>query len=125
MTDLMQSVANTPDNLIAGPSDLIAVGITIASGEGELGRGSVLGKITASSYFALVQSDGTDDGRRTAAAILTEDIDATDVDVVTTAYIAGEFNENMLTFGGTDTADTHRATLQAAGIILRTAVEMN
>ncbi len=120
-----ESTASAPDNLIAGYSDVIAIPITVASGEGVLGRGSVLGKITATGYYDLVNSAGTDDGSRTAAAILAEDIDATDEDVVTTAYIAGEFNENALTFGGEDVVVTHKATLQGLGIILRGSVEVN
>jgi len=39
--------------------------------------------------------------------------------------IEGEFNEGALVFGGTDDADTHRATLQGLGIYLRSAVEVN
>lgn len=119
---LYESTVNSPDNLIAGYSDVIAIPITVASGEGVLGRGAVLGKITVGGEYALVNTAGADDGRRTAAAILAEDVDATDADVVTTAYIAGEFNENALDFGGTDDADDHRATLQGLGIILRPAV---
>lgn len=122
---MFESTVNSPDNLIAGLSDVIAVEVEIASGEGVLGRGSVLGKITASGLYALVNSAGEDDGRRTAAAILAEDVDATDENVVTTAYIAGEFNENVLVFGGTDSADDHRSTLQGIGIILRRSVEVN
>lgn len=125
MTSLYSSEVSTPDNLIAGPSDVIAIEVEIITGEGELGRGSVLGKITASGLYDLVNSAGTDDGSRTAAAILAEDIDATNDAVVTSAYVKGEFNENALTFGGDDEADDHRADLQTLGIILRPAVEVN
>lgn len=123
MSNLYESVASTPDNLIAGASDLIAIGITVVAAEGILPRGAVLGKITATGKYALVNSGGADDGRRTAAVILAEDIDATLADVACAAYDAGEFNENALTFGGADTAATHKATLQAKGIYLRAAVE--
>jgi len=122
---MYESTVNSPDNLIAGLSDVIPVEVEIVSGEGVLGRGSVLGKITESGLYALVNSAGSDDGRRTAAAILAEDVDATDEDVVTTAYIAGEFNKNALVFGGTDDADDHLTTLQGLGIILRAGVEAN
>ena len=125
MSEYFESTVNAPDNLIAGYSDVIAIPITVVSGEGVLGRGSVLGKITESTKYDLVNSAGDDDGSRTAAAILAEDVDATEADVVTVAYVKGEFNENACVFGGEDTADTHRATLQALGIILRTAVEVN
>jgi len=118
------STASTPDNLIAGPNH-IAIGAVVASGAGVLGRGSVLGKLTSGGKFVLVQSDGTDDGRRTAAAILAQNVDASTGDVVCAVYIKGEFNERALTFGGTDDADDHRAALQAIGIILRDSVEVN
>jgi len=125
MANLYESTINSPDNLIAGPSDVIAIAGVVVSGEGILGRGSVLGKITASGKYDLVVSDGTDDGSRTAAAILAQDIDATNDDVTCAVFITGEFNENALTFGGTDDADTHRATLQSLGMILRPSVEVN
>lgn len=119
---MYESVVNTPDNLVAGPADLIPIPITVVSGEGILARGSVLGKVTASGKYALVNSAGTDDGRRTAAVVLAEDIDATDADAVTVAYDNGEFNENALVFGGTDTVADHKATLEAKKIYARPAV---
>jgi len=124
MSEYYESTTNARDNLIAGYSDVIAVPVTIVAGEGVLGRGSVLGKITATGKYALVNSAGPDDGRRTAAAILAEDVDATDNDVVTTAYVRGEFNENALVFGGTDTVATHKSHLQDIGIFLRGSVEV-
>jgi hypothetical protein len=125
MANLYESAINSPDNLIAGPSDVIAIAGVVVSGEGILGRGSVLGQITASEKYDLVVSDGADDGSRTAAAILAQDIDATSEDVTCAVFIGGEFNENALSFGGTDDADTHRATLQSLGMILRPTVEVN
>jgi hypothetical protein len=125
MSDLHQSVTSTPDDLIAGPMHAVVVPIVVVAAEGELPRGSVLGKITATGKYALVNSAGADDGRRTAAVILAEDIDATLVDVTTTAYDMGEFNENALTFGGTDTVATHKATLQGKNIYVRPAVAVD
>lgn len=122
MSNLVESVINSPDNLIAGYSDVISVAGVVASGEGVLARGSVLGKITASGEYDLVNSLGTDDGSRTAAAILAHDVDTTDASATVAVYVKGEFNENALTFGGTDVAATHKATLQSLGIFLRPAV---
>jgi len=62
------------------------------------------------------------DGSQHADCILGEDVDATLAAATAGAYFQGEFCEDYLTFGGTDTADTHRATLQAKGIILRSSV---
>lgn len=122
--NMFTSESSVPDNLIAGPvPPAVPVPITVASGSGVLARGTVLGKITTTSYYTIVNSAGSDDGRRTANKILTEDIDATSVDVVTSGYDMGAFNENALTFGGTDTADTHRATLEAKNIYLHAGVQ--
>jgi len=55
--------------------------IVIASGTGVVLAGTVLGKVTASGKYALYNDDGTDDGTRTAAAILYADVDATSADV--------------------------------------------
>jgi hypothetical protein len=123
MSNLYASETFTPDALIAGLSDVITEAIVIASGEGVLPRGAVLGQITVGGEYALVNKAGADDGRRTAHRILCDDVDATDEAVTTAGYRAGEFNENALIFGGTDDADDHRATLSALGIILRTSVE--
>lgn len=122
---MFESIISSPDNLIAGPSDVIAVEVTIASGAGKLSRGSVLGKITATGLCKIVNSAGADDGTKTAYAILAEDVDATSSNVVTSAYVAGEFAEDALTFGGNDTADTHRYAMQSIGLIIRPSVGVN
>ena len=54
--------------------------ITIASGSGVVLAGTVLGKVTASGKYVPYNDDGTDDGSRTAAAILLADVDATSAD---------------------------------------------
>lgn len=54
--------------------------ITIASGSGVVLAGTVLGKVTASGKHVPYNDDGTDDGSRTAAAILLADVDATNAD---------------------------------------------
>lgn len=119
----MTTESYTPDNLLAGSNDnYAALPIVVASGSGVLARGTVLGKITASGKYKLVNSANTD-GSQTADVILTETIDATSADITTSGYVQGEFDQNALTFGGTDTADTHRATLRSKGIILRNSVK--
>ena len=122
--DLNESTISTPDNLIAGASDVIAIPITVASGQGELPRGQLLGKLTAGGFYAKCDSaTNPQDGSEVGDVILCDNIDATDEDIVTTGYTIGEFNENAVVFGGTDTADTHRESLRAKGIILRPSVE--
>lgn len=123
MGNLYESNISAPNNLRAGSSDWIVETAVVASGEGILGAGAVLGKITESGQYAYANSAGTDDGRRSGTRVLLEDIDATDADVTCTVLRMGEVNENALDFGGTDDVDNHRATLDAAGIILRNSVE--
>lgn len=53
--------------------------VTIASGQGALPSGAVLGRITASGKFALVTVAAAD-GSQNAAAILIHPVDATDAD---------------------------------------------
>jgi hypothetical protein len=122
---MIASEASEVDNLIAGDLPRIAVETVIASGAGELPRGSVVSKITGGETFDLLtlgHSDGTE--LPALARVLAEDVDATDAEVTTVAYETGEFNENALTFGGTDDADDHRVALLAKGIVLRSAVSV-
>jgi hypothetical protein len=115
--------SKTYDRLLAGDNVLLvtAEGIVL-SGAGVLTRGAVLGKVTASGKLVLVDSDGTDDGRRTPYAILAEDIDASSADHKVVVYLAGEFNEDALTFGTGDTKETHRAALRDLNIYLKTTI---
>lgn len=120
--NLVQSVSNSPDNLIAGSLDIIALEITVKAGQGELPRGQLLGKITGDDYIKCLST--ANDGSEAGACILAEDIDATSADVVTTGYFQGEFNENAVLFSAPDTAATHRAALLAKKIVLRGSVEV-
>jgi len=111
----------TPDNLLAGDYPAVTDIVTILSGE-NLARGTCLGKITASGKHVIVNSAGTDDGRRAPVAILAEDCDASGGDAQAVVYLSGSFNESAVTFGGTDTTATHRAALRDLNIYLKTAV---
>lgn len=113
----------TRDNLVAGTFPQITETATIVSGAGALARGTVLGKITASGKLVTVDSAGTDDGRRAPYAVLAEAVDATSADKVAGVYLSGEYNEDALVFGGTDTKDTHRAELRKLGIYLKPRVK--
>jgi len=125
MSDALYSSLGTytPDNLIAGPAVPIVInGVTVASGQGELARGSVLGIITDGGKANLVVSTATD-GSQTAKYILSEDIDATSADVIAQVYASGEFNSAALVFGGTDTVSDHADSLRQYGIYLKENIE--
>lgn len=106
-----------PPNLFAGDYPRIErIGI-IAAGAA-LTVGAVLGRITASGKYVLSDSAAVD-GSQTPVAILGEDAAAAAADVDAMIYLAGEFNEVALTFGGAHTADTTRDGLRDLNIYLK------
>lgn len=76
-------------------------GVLLASGNGVLAKGTVLGKITASGKFAPYAAANSD-GTQTAVCILDNDHDTTNNDVGASAWIAGIFTTSALT--GIDSA---------------------
>ena len=105
------------DGLIAGNYPLKAVEI-ILTGPADFKRGDVVGALTAGGY-ALVES-AADDGSELVVGIITDDIIVeTGVNVVTTMYVKGEFNQRQLRFGGTDTVEAHRQRMTEIGLLIR------
>ncbi len=76
--------------------------------------------VAAGSGYARLVDSASVDGSADPVAILAEDVDATEADTPAPVYLTGEFNEDALTFGGSDDADTHRDALRALGIFLKT-----
>lgn len=111
---------NTPDKLIAGQDvPILTEGVTIATGQGVLTRGSVIGIVTASGKGLLCDKNAAD-GSQAAKYILAEDsIDATAGDVVATCYKTGQFNRNALIFGANGAPATLDADLRDVDIYLR------
>ncbi len=106
----------TPDKLLAG--DYPAVTDIVVIDTGALVRGTLLGKITATGKYIKCDSAAVD-GSQAPLAILAEDADATAGDVNATVYLSGAFNQDAVTFGGADTAATHRAALRDLNIYLK------
>jgi hypothetical protein len=115
------SYNNNLDNLIAGDFDIVTDEVTVVSGAGVLARGTVLGKITASGKYKIVNSANVD-GSQTPVCVLAQAVDATAADVVTSVYLTGEYSSNALVFGGTDTATTHKAALRLLNIFIKSTV---
>lgn len=90
-----------PDNLIVGVGVGIKIGnVTIASGS-VLQRGSLLAK--GSDGKCTLLTPGGDDSQPALYAVLSDDTDASEGDVVAEAYIAGEFSiEHCIAGEGTD-----------------------
>ncbi len=110
------------DNLIAGDFPIVPGDGTILTGQ-TLVRGTVVAKDSGNANKLIpVQSDHGTASVHDPYGVLAEDVDATGGDVVTTVYQAGEFNEDSLVFGGTDTADTHRDALRDLSIFLKKPV---
>ena len=111
----------TPDNLVAGTTQLVTDSVTIASGE-NIVRGAVLGKVTADGKFK-VSLAAANDGSETANVIAAQDADASEGDVTNVVvYIKGEFNANALTFGTGHDAASVKPQLRDVGIYIKSAV---
>ena len=86
----------TPDNLFGG-KDMVTRLVTIDTGN--LARGSVLGKITATGKYVLSASAASD-GSQVPDAILLEPADASSADAQAVVAIAGRgFNQAALILG--------------------------
>lgn len=106
------------DNLIAGTAvNMVTESIVLDTGN--LTRGALLGRITASGKYVLSLA-AAEDGSQTPVAILAEDTDATSADKTTVAYLTGEFNTAAMTFGTGHTAASVKAGLRDLGIFLKT-----
>ncbi len=96
----------------------LTTGATIAAGGGALKAGAVLGMATDSGKYAIVDSTKSD-GSEKPLLVLSHDADATEEDVSAVCYKCGVFAREALSFGGTDTADTHEAALRLLNIHMR------
>lgn len=110
--------STTHDNLIGG--DVVGmVTESIVLDTGNLKRGALLGRVTATGKYILSLAAAAD-GSQTPVAILAEDADATSADQSTVAYLTGEFNTAAITFGTGHTASSVASGLRDLGIFLKT-----
>ena len=117
------------DNLIAGPRFPIAhKGVTLAAGNGYVGRGTVLGIITVDGLAVAVNSS-LSNGAQSPDCILAEDIDTGAIPggdgIPAVAYSAGYFIRNSLIFGGTDTFENHETEMRKLNMHLSSSVDMD
>ena len=106
------------DGLIADTTHSLDVkGVTVASGQGALARGTVLAINEAGK--AEIMADAME-----ADCILTDDVDATAADVYTTAYLSGKFNKDALIVkAGYTLKTTDTDTLRTKGIFVESVME--
>lgn len=108
-----------PDQLVAGPKQIVTRNVTITGGP--YVRGTVLGMITASGKFTLALA-ASSDGSQTPVAILADNADGSAADVIAGAFLEGEFNINAVTVGTGITTAAAQAALRPLGIHLKSAV---
>jgi len=115
-----------PDGLVLGD---IAVGSTfanqikfaIADGDTDFAVGDHFHvTLAAGSGKLKLLNSANVDGSGALYGILAEAVDASGGDKPCSVYLTGEFNEDALVFGGSDTHDTHRTAARALQIFFRT-----
>jgi len=91
--------------------------VLLASGQGILKRGAVIGIITTGGKGKLCNS-ASSDGSQVAKFVLSHEVDTTGADKMSVCFKTGQFDRASLLFGGTDTAEMHEAELRDVGIHL-------
>lgn len=111
----------SPDNLIAGDFPVVSGEEIIVSSE-SLSRGAILGKITSGGKYKLTNQLSSD-GSENPKAILAKNTDASGGDVTNTpVYLSGEYNQDVISLGGTTTAASVKDALRALSIYLKAPV---
>ncbi|EOK5841654.1 head decoration protein [Enterobacter roggenkampii] len=117
----MKSSLFVPDQLIAGPLQLITDTVTITGGDYK--RGTVLGRVTASGKYTACLKTAAD-GSETPCAILVDDVHAaTHGDQSGGVYLMGEFNENRITIDASWTIADMKAALRPMSIFLKDSIQ--
>ncbi len=112
----------TYDELIGGTAiAAMTANVTIAqlSAAAVLKRGTLLGVVTTSGKYAVVDSS-VSTGEQVASVVLAQDVAVgTESDVVATVYTRGLFNRSKLIVKqASDNASKHEAELRKVGIYL-------
>lgn len=112
-----------PDNLFGGHvAKVVDDSLVVATGQGVLPRGALLGVATATGKAILVDKAATD-GSEKVYAVLGENVDTAESDVTAAVYLTGEFNENALTVADGNTVAEHKASARFAGIFIKSVMQ--
>jgi hypothetical protein len=76
--------------------------------------------VAAGSGKAVIVNSANIDGSGAPEGVMLENVDASSGDLDGIYAITGEYNEDALVFGGSDTKETHRAALRDMSIFLHT-----
>lgn len=109
-----------PDQLIAGPLQVVTDIATIARGA-VLVRGSVLGLMESSGQYRL-STRTAEDGSQNPSAILVDNVDTRDGEVRAGVYLMGEFNSHFITADISWSAPTLRSEMRKYSLFLKDAV---
>lgn len=111
----------TYDELFGGTAvAAMTANVTIAalSAAASYKRGTLLGVVTVSGKYAIVDSAATT-GEEVASVVLAKDIEVGTDDVVATVYTRGIFNrEKLVVKAESDSASAHEQELRKVGIYL-------
>lgn len=111
----------TYDEIIGGTAvAVMTANVTIAklSAAATYKRGTLLGVVTASGKYAIVDSAAST-GEKVASVVLAKDIEVGTDDVVATVYTRGIFNrEKLIVKAESDSASAHEEELRKVGIYL-------
>lgn len=100
------------------------INLTITDGSTDFAVGDIFTITVPAGSGKFVAVDSTAiDGSGNPHSVLLADTDASGGDAVGPVALSGEFNENQLTFGGSDTADTHRDAARDKNIYFRPVVK--
>lgn len=109
--------------LDVGEAPLINTTITVASGEGVVPRGAVLGRVTADGKYKLSLA-AAGDGSEVARAVLAEEVDATAADATGQGIIMGVVNDEALTYGAGHDKASVNADLLGTPLLIKTVQEI-
>lgn len=108
----------SPDNLIAGDYPIVTEAVIVLNGLQSLTRGAVLGQITSGGQYKITDPQASD-GSENPKAILINTISGLGSAVTVPAYISGEFNDGVITLGGTGVAADVKVALRDLNIYLK------
>lgn len=101
-----------PDNLVAGEMHRSTAEIILEAGQ-VYPMGAVIG-VKNNGNGTLVDSQASESKK--IYGILAHEVDAVNSNVGGIVYLTGEFNQNFLTFGGSDDYNLHKESAREIGL---------
>lgn len=118
----MRSSLFVPDQLVAGPLQLVTDTGVIAQVDFIHLRGTVMGKIKASSEYVKSVKSATD-GSEVPVAILVDNVDTTTAAQRGGVYLMGQFNQNSVIHDASWTLAELKTGLRSHSIFLEDSIQ--